>query len=473
MAENKKSLSGLFLIYSIGNISSRLINFALVFVTTFFLSREEVGNYDLLLVTMSLVTPLVTLQLTDAVLRWLLEDQSIKIRKDIISSISLVMLGSFFVLGLTLFILNQMSTIPYSLELFALILLQSLFLINQQFVRGIGDNRTYVASGIWYSLLYALLAIVSLSVLHLKVEGLIYANILAILLINFYVLIKNNVFQYFSLDHIKTEFIKRLLQYSLPLIPNSLSWWAISSLNRYLILFFLGVGANGLFAISYKIPTILVVFNSIFLLSWQEKAITTFNEEDKSRYYSETHDKYLNLIFGLGLLVVAFNKLLMRISVSSDFLEAWKYTPLLVIGVVFSALSGFFGSIYLSEKKTTNLLTSSILGGLVTGITAYLALPLIGLQGASLSVMLGYLVLYGIRLFGLKTRLGIAINQRQLFIQLLFIGIASFLSFVELPWVELGNIVLCSFLAWWTNRKVFQELFERYKGRLPFLPKKS
>lgn len=473
MAENKKSLSGLFLIYSIGNISSRLINFALVFVTTFFLSREEVGNYDLLLVTMSLVTPLVTLQLTDAVLRWLLEDQSENTRKNIISSISLVMLGSFFVLGLTLFVMNQMSAIPYSMELFALILLQSLFLINQQFVRGIGDNRTYVASGIWYSLLYALLAIVSLSILHLKVEGLIYANILAILLINIYVLVKNNVFQYFSLDHIKTDFIRRLLQYSLPLIPNSLSWWAISSLNRYLILFFLGVGANGLFAISYKIPTILVVFNSIFLLSWQEKAITTFNEDDKSRYYSETHDKYLNLIFGLGLLVVAFNKFLMQISVSADFLEAWKYTPLLVIGVVFSALSGFFGSIYLSEKKTTNLLTSSILGGLVTAVSAYFALPVIGLQGASLSVMLGYLVLYGIRLFGLKTRLGIAINQGQLFVQLIFIGIASLLSFIDLPWVDVGNIILCTFLAWWTNRKVFQELFERYKSRLPFLPKNS
>lgn len=468
MAENPKSLSGLFLIYSIGNISSRLINFALVFVTTFFLTREEVGNYDLILVTMSLVTPLVTLQLTDAILRWLLEDHSAQTRRQIISSISVVMLVSFFILGLILLIMNQINPIPYSMESFCLIFLQSLFLLNQQFVRGIGDNRAYVVSGILYSFVYAILAIGALWVFHLKVEGLIYSNILAIFIINIYLLLSNNVFQYFSSDQVNKSFIRRLLQYSLPLIPNSLSWWAISSLNRYLILIFLGVSANGLFAISFKIPTILIVFNSIFLLSWQEKAITTFNEENKSSYYGTTHQKYLNLIFGLGLLVVASNKFLLKWTVSADFQEAWQYTPLLVIGVIFSALSGFLGSIYLSEKRTTNLLTSSILGGLVTAVSAYLLLPVIGLQGASLSVMLGYMVLYGIRLFGLRTRLGIKFDMANLGLQLGLILLVSAISYSEIQWLEWANLGSGLLLAWWLNRKVLKDLFQKIMVKAKF-----
>ncbi|HRH34317.1 MAG TPA: oligosaccharide flippase family protein [Catalimonadaceae bacterium] len=462
MAEKPKSLTSLFFIYSIGNISSRLINFALVFLTTFYLTREEVGNYDLLLVTISLVTPLVTLQLTDAVLRWLLEDHSDKSRKDIISSISIILVGSFFLLGITLLVMNLISPIPYSVELFWLILLQSVFLVNQQFVRGIGDNRTYVASGIWYSFLYAILAFLALSVFELKVQGMIYANILAILFINLYVLVKNNVFKYFSVQHIQAAFIKKLLQYSLPLIPNSLSWWAISSLNRYLILFFLGVSANGLFAISYKIPTVLVVFNSIFNLSWQEKAITTFDDKNKSHYYGETHDKYLNLIFGLGLMVVATNKLLLQLMVGADFQDAWRYTPLLIVGVVFSALSGFFGSIYLSEKKTTNLLTSSIIGGVVTTISAYISLPLIGLQGASLSVMLGYLVLYSIRLHGLRSRLNIRINLRVLVQNLLLIGLISIISYSDSILIHIGNITISLAVSVWINKAVLRELLSKW-----------
>lgn len=463
MAEKPKSLTSLFFIYSIGNISSRLINFALVFLTTFYLTREEVGNYDLLLVTISLVTPLVTLQLTDAILRWLLEDHSEKSRKDIISSITIILLGSFLLLGITLLVMNLISPIPYSHELFWLILLQSVFLVNQQFVRGIGDNRTYVASGIWYSFLYAILAFLALSVFKLKVEGLIYANLVAILVINLFVIFKNNVFKHFSLKHIEVDFIKRLLQYSLPLIPNSLSWWAISSLNRYLILLFLGVSANGLFAISYKIPTVLVVFNSIFNLSWQEKAITTFDDSNKSKYYGQTHDKYLNLIFGLGLVVVATNKILLQLIVGADFQDAWRYTPLLIVGVVFSALSGFFGSIYLSEKKTTNLLTSSIIGGIVTTISAYISLPLIGLHGASLSVMLGYLVLYAIRLFGLRSRLNIEINLKVLIQNLVLISVVSLVSYTDNRWIQVGNIAASLAISVWINQSFIREIISKFK----------
>lgn len=442
-----------------------MINFILVFLTTFYLTREDVGNYDLLLVTMSLVTPLVTLQLTDSILRWLLEDHSVKTRKDIISSISVILFGTFSLLGIILFVLNWNSTIPYSIELYLLILLQSIFLVNQQFVRGIGDNRTYVASGIWYSFSYAIFAILALAVFNLKVHGMIYANILAILFINIYVLIKNNIYQYFSFEHIEKAFIKKLLQYSLPLIPNSLSWWAVSSLNRYLILFFLGVNANGLFAISSKIPTVLVVFNSIFNMSWQEKAITTFDHKNKSKYYGDTHDKYLNLIFGIGLVVVATNKLAIQLMVSKDFYEAWLYTPLLIIGVIFSALSGFFGSIYLSEKRTTHLLTSSIIGGGITAIAAYITLPWIGLQGASLSVMLGYLAIYVIRLIGLRSRLNIKINLQVLARNLLIITLISIVSYSEPLWVQALNIAISCFLAIWINRPVLNSILGQVKSR--------
>ena len=88
MAAPAKSLYDLFLIYSVGNVSTRVINFALIFVTTFYLTKEDVGQYDLILVTISLLTPIATLQLADSALRWLLEDNSIESLKRIFSNIS-------------------------------------------------------------------------------------------------------------------------------------------------------------------------------------------------------------------------------------------------------------------------------------------------------------------------------------------------------------------------------------------------
>ena len=44
------------------------------FVITFYLSKEEVGKYDIILTTLSLFIPIINLQLTDGILRWLLDN---------------------------------------------------------------------------------------------------------------------------------------------------------------------------------------------------------------------------------------------------------------------------------------------------------------------------------------------------------------------------------------------------------------
>ena len=50
--KEQKSLLNLTILYSIGNFSSKIISFILVFFTTFYLSKADVGAYDLILITL-------------------------------------------------------------------------------------------------------------------------------------------------------------------------------------------------------------------------------------------------------------------------------------------------------------------------------------------------------------------------------------------------------------------------------------
>lgn len=58
------------------------------------------------------------------------------------------------------------------------------------------------------------------------------------------------------------------------MIPNSIFWWINNMASRYLIAYFLGTTENGLFAVAYKIPTVIVLMSNIFMDAWQMSAVS-------------------------------------------------------------------------------------------------------------------------------------------------------------------------------------------------------
>ena len=78
--------------------------------------------------------------------------------------------------------------------------------------------------------------------------------------------------------------------YSIPLIPNSISWFLINIANKYIILSKLGISDNGIYALSTRFPTIIGVISSVFILAWQDFIINN----EPSKEYFEFAKKTLN-----------------------------------------------------------------------------------------------------------------------------------------------------------------------------------
>src|SRR5690606_16560100 len=74
------------LIFSIGNLGSRFLVFFLVPLFSYYLSPSEMGFYDLVIVTIGLLVPLATIQLSDSIYRWLLDTEDERFRETISSS---------------------------------------------------------------------------------------------------------------------------------------------------------------------------------------------------------------------------------------------------------------------------------------------------------------------------------------------------------------------------------------------------
>lgn len=441
------------------------MSFVLVFFTTFYLTKEDVGEFDLILITISLLSPFITLQLTDAALRWLLDNHSKANSTKVFSTISVILFISLIIFLIGIGLYSYYFPIKYIVLLYVLLFFQSFNMFFQQCIRGFGKNTMYVATGLINTFIYVGLAILSLVVFKLKVDGLLYANIIATLITSIIIFVSGKLYKFWDINSITFEFGKNLLKYSTPLIPNSLSWWAISSANRYIILFYLGAAANGIFAIAYKLPTILLMFVNIFYLAWQEKAIINYDREDRDEYYSVVFEKYVRLLFSLSILIVAGNKILLSFIVSKEFFDAWQYTPLLLLSIVFSSMAGFYGTGYLSAKKTSGAFISSVFGGLATVGLSFLLIPKFGLYGASIAICIGYLVLLVIRIAHMKEIFKIDFPIKTFTMFMILFSIVSLLNYGNI-YVLMFNILLTVLVLSFFNKDDLKILKSRVSSQL-------
>lgn len=395
MGNKGKSLINNTLIYAVGNIGTRLISFLIVPIYTFFLTKEELGYYDLILSGLSLVVPIVSFQLETAVLRWMLDSEEEGLQKKIVTNSFLIAGVNILVVSLLYFVLLQFVPLKYSFLIWLLASFQIFNRLVLQVVRGMGDNWLYMISGVSYSLLYLILNFILIVLLKYKVEGVLLSAIIATGVITAILFFKKKLISLFDKDVKDKALQKEFINFSLPLIPNSISWWAISGANRYIIFIFIGASANGLFSISAKFSAIIIMINGIFSLAWQESAITNYKND--VNYYSKIFKKYVYIFIPTVLLLLPTIKFLMRFVVQQEFMESWNYIPLLMISSIFSAFSSFLGVGYLVSKNTKGSFYSVAIGGIVTILVSLFLVPYIDLWGAATALVIGYLVVFFVR----------------------------------------------------------------------------
>lgn len=399
-SDNSPGLLKQTLIYSIGSFGSKILSFLLIPFYTFFLSKSEIGEFDLLFTTVSLFVPLVSLQMSDAVYRWLIEeDKTVEIRSKIISNSLLGFCGFYVLFTFSVLIYHLFYPIKYIGFFLLLLFFNCLLPILQNILRGNGEVKKFAYNGIVTSFLLVLFNIIFLNVFKLKVDGVLLANIvsfaIASLLIGFQVNLKTFI-SFKSLDiKIFTDFCK----YSLPLIPNLMSWWLISSASKFIILKYLGADQNGLYAIASRFPSILVIINSVLILPIQDSFL---KNNSKMFDFKQVVDKFLTIEFSLIILLITSAPIYMKYIVDGEFYESWIYMSFLYLGVGMNTIGALIGLIYQKSKNTKKITYSTILGAIFSLTISFLLVEEFKLMGISISFFLGYAFVLIFRMIDLR-----------------------------------------------------------------------
>ena len=404
--ENKsQSLAKGMLIYAIGNFGTKILSFLIVPLYTFYISTADMGIYDLLISTVQLLCPLVTMQIADAAYSWIIRGKE-EAKDCIASSMTLLGINTIIAVAVT-GLVHWISPIPYFWQFLALMVSYNALSVMQKLLRGLKNQRLFAVSGIAYTAIFLVLNVVQICLLHKGVGSLLTSAFVAnVLTIGLIVLLEKRIRVNF-LKKPRFGLIKAMLAFAIPLIPNQLSWWVINSSDRYIITAFLGLSATGIFAIAHKFPSILQLVLSLFTTSWQDLAVADTDKPDG--FYADVFRRLYVIAFTLLLPVIPATKLVITWFMEEIYHQAACYVAFLYLGTVFQAFSSFYGVGYLRGKDTRQASATSIYGALVN-IAVHVALvKFIGLQAASLSTFLGFLVMWLIRERQNRKELNIAV----------------------------------------------------------------
>lgn len=398
-------------IFTLGNLGSKIIAFVMLPLYTYTLSTSQFGTVDLLITTVNLFLPIVSLSIGDAIFRFSM-DRSEDASRVLSNGIAILCLLSFVTILISpLFFLFKIPNIP----IFLLILIVSVFFTAfQNFAKAINRSLIFALSGIINAFTFASLNVIFLWVLKMKVTGYLAAYFIGIMIALLYVIFSLKVWNYIDIQKLRLSQIKKMLHFSLPLIPNSLAWWLSNDANRFFILKFVGVGANGVFAVANKIPSVVNVIFNIFSQAWQISAVDEFSSQDRDTYYSSV----LNKLQEVQLLFISFIILIVRpvfsLVIATKFQSAWIYVCPLLLGALFSNSSSFLGTIYIAAKKTSAVFLTTIVGTTINLGLSFALTPYFGIFGTSFASMIAFLVMVMQRVRSLKSIVNIKISWTRL-----------------------------------------------------------
>lgn len=450
------------IILGVGTFLPRAASFITLPILTAMLTKAEYGTYDLIAVLVSLLIPIITLELKQAAFRFMIEYRNEeKEIKQIISNVY------FFVLPLSIIVLTVLFfVLPVkSIQIRAMILIY-LFLevvldLTRQIVRGFGNTKQYSAASIISALCNLLFIVILIAVFSWGLTGVLLSFIIAAAVSAIYLLLVSNILSYIDIHACNKSSMKKLLRYSFPLIPNSISMWIVQLSDRLVILAFLGVEANALYAVAQKIPNLLNVMYGVFNLSWQENASEFINDKDSEQYYSFIFDKLFSFLVGLMAVLIAATPILFLLFIRGDYGESYYQMPILYFAVLFSCFSYYYGGIHIALKKTKSLGITSAAGAIINLIIDLLFIKQIGLYAASISTLVSQFAICVFRFIEVRKLKTIKYNWKRIGLCLSVLIIMCVLCYQRNLYLDIINIICGVIFAVILNKSTIWKLFRQ------------
>jgi len=434
------------LIFAISNFASKILGFLMIPLYTRVLSKEDFGSVDLIIFSIGLMMPILTLSISESIIRFTIDDKEDK--NQVFSFGIKIHLCAYLVLLCFLPIVLKIPLIKdYVFWFYAIFFIQSINLYFNMFTRGLKKIKLIGITGVVQTIVTVSSNIILLVVFDFGIEGffisILLANTVALLVIYF----GANLVDFMTIRKTNKRLIKEILKYSVPLMPTRTSWWFNNYSNKYIVANFYGIAELGLFAAASRVPSILITFQGIFIQAWEISALSEYNKKDGIVFFSKIYNLYNFVLLSGCSLLITFVKPISGFMFGPEFRDAWRLVPFLLVAVIFGGLIGFFNTINMAKKKTNALILPVLVGASIGVVINLFFVPEFGAIAASVSVVISYFVIWLMRLINANKYMKLKINYlRDVFSYLIVLFQAIYTVFFDFDIISISMLVCFIFI---------------------------
>ncbi|MBQ3164455.1 MAG: polysaccharide biosynthesis C-terminal domain-containing protein [Lachnospiraceae bacterium] len=439
-------------IIAIGSFSTRIVSFLLLPLYTALLSASEYGDYDYIISVCTFVIPFITVLMEEGIFRFLLDCKTFEEKKEVIS-IGTVLVGG----GTIVFLLITgiiFSVIDYTYAgYFVLYTIScvSCAIINPV-LRGMGNVKGYAVYNFLLGAITVVLNVVFIALFRLGLQGMLFSTIIAHYGIAFIMAIYMKIWKYISIRSVSLLKMREMLKYSIPLIPNKISWSIINLCDRIMIMNIVGSAATGVYAIAYKFPNLMDMVYGFFYQSWKESSARVLADGGADEFYNSVYEYLKKFMFSIVMGMTAFMPIMFKLLINESYIEALQYVPILLVATYFANISGFYGGIFTAYKDTKIMGTTTIVAAIINFVINIVAIWKIGIYAAALSTLISNFVVYIYR--RIKVKKYIVLNENAVESVVAWGGMALVLilfyinTFLSIVIACLFSIIFAVILNW-------------------------
>ncbi len=428
-----KTLASNTALISLGTFGSKLLVFLMVRFYTGYLTTSEFGVADIITQTCNLLLPIISLGIANGVFRFAIDSAHDK--KSVFSAgLYTITLGGLMFLIITP-VLSMFSQFRGYLWLIIIYTMASCYhSLCSQFIRARNKTAFFAVQGIVNTSLVIVFNILFLAVFSFGVTGYVLSVVLADGLTALLIFVKEKLWREIVKNPSK-DTVNQMLKYSIPMIPATIFWWVTSVSDRYMVTAFWGESANGIYAVSNKLPTFLTLLSTVFMQAWQLSAVMESENDKKEHadFYSKVWGSFQSVMFLASSGIIALSVPMIKILTTPDYYSAWEFVPMLSLAMAFSAFANFMGSVYVVEKRSKNSFLTTMAGAVLNIVLNFVLIPKIGPQGAAIATFVSYFVVFVIRLFDAKKYIPFKVHTTTVAINTLVVVLQCVFMILKLP----------------------------------------
>lgn len=466
MGKNKELAKNTAIIM-FGKMCTQFLSFFLLPLYTALLSTEEYGTFDYIITIVSLCIPIVFWQIEDAMFRFLVECRDNEEKKEEVISAAFNFVFRHILVATILYAFAYcVLNFQYKVFLYTNVICTYLSTLSLQTARGLGKNVIYSMGSFISASVTVVCNVIFIVVFGMRADGMLLALCVGNIMCFVYVFFTTRLYRYIRWKNTNLKKLKKMLGYSLPMIPNLLAWTVISTSDRLVLTTVLGAGATGIYSVANKFPSLFSTIYNIFNVSWTESAALHLKDKDGEKFVSNVINSMFSFFAAIAIGIIACMPFAFPILVNSNYRDAYAQIPILILATMFNVIVGLYSVVYIALKQTGQIAKSSVFAAIVNVIVNIGLIQYIGIFAASVSTLVAYMVLAIYRYYDLKKYVHVSLEKKRI-ISAISIGIVVCVCYyVNNVALSLFGLVVSIIFAFFSNKTIVLGIVNTGKNKI-------